>query len=237
MRMLARIIATILLTFMVFFASMMIPMATRIVIPYVPQTFWLHLSMIILTYFYGSLLKLRGINIFPTAKTPLISTFKAIGTSLGLSMGASLLFIVTTMILGVRSEGGNEHFVFKTMHPLQIAVFVVVVASIAEEMLTRGLLQTLLEPVRMRGISFFKTRLSVPVLISGIVFGFLHFGLVKTGASPLFVAQIIVSTTVLGCCAGYYREKYNSLRIAIFIHAAFNALGLLLFLLSTLVKE
>lgn len=236
MRLFIRTILAVIITLAVFFSSMIIPMATRISIPYIPSTFWLHSSMILLTLVCGAMLKRRGIRLFPNAEIPVLLTLKAIGTSIVWSMGASMFFMVVTVILGVRSEGGNEHFVFQTMHSLQIMIFVVIWASIAEEMLTRGLLQTLLEPVRKWGIPFLKTRLSMPVLISGIVFGFLHFGLVKTGASPLFVAQIIISTTVLGWCAGYYREKYNSIGIAVLIHAGFNFLGLCVFLLSTLVK-
>jgi membrane protease YdiL (CAAX protease family) len=65
--------------------------------------------------------------------------------------------------------------------------------------------------------------LSMPVVVSGLLFGAMHLVLVKQmgpGAIPL-----ILLTTCLGLVVAHYREKMGSLLPAIIIHALFNIGG------------
>jgi membrane protease YdiL (CAAX protease family) len=107
---------------------------------------------------------------------------------------------------------------------LQIIVFVWIFSSICEEILVRGLLQTLLSRTAKAGAAI-RYRLSMPVVVSGLFFGAMHLTLIKrmgTGAMP-----IVVLATCLGLIAAHYREKTGSLLPAILIHLLFNIGGTL----------
>ena len=104
--------------------------------------------------------------------------------------------------------------------PFQTILFVWIIASIMEEILTRGFLQSYLEPLRQYGISLRSLRLSLPVIISGTFFGAMHII-----AIPILGPPVVVFTTILGLIAAYYREKTGSLIPAIGIHMMFNIGG------------
>jgi membrane protease YdiL (CAAX protease family) len=107
--------------------------------------------------------------------------------------------------------------------PLESIVFVWIYASTAEEIFTRGLLQSYLIPLTAYGINLSKKlRLSLPVLFSGLYFGLMHVVAIHKMGPP-----VIVLTALLGLVAGYYREKTGSLIPAIIIHALFNIGGML----------
>ena len=86
----------------------------------------------------------------------------------------------------------------------------------------------MLSPIKSYGISLFNIRLSLPVIISGILFGLMHFAIIATGASFSFVIQIVISGMFLGMIAGYYQEKYNNFTFAFIVHLTANLAGLLL---------
>jgi membrane protease YdiL (CAAX protease family) len=107
---------------------------------------------------------------------------------------------------------------------LQVIVFVWVYASICEETLVRGLLQTLLSGNAQVGAAA-PRRLSMPVLVSGLFFGSMHIVLVKS-MGPAAVPVILLAV-FLGLVAARYREKTGSLLPAIIVHALFNIGGML----------
>ena len=106
---------------------------------------------------------------------------------------------------------------------LQLVLFVWIYASICEEVLTRGLLQTLL--TRRFGTAPKARRLSSPVVISALFFGAMHVVLIPSMGRA--AAAPIVLTTLLGLLAGWYRERTGSLIPAIIVHALFNVGGML----------
>jgi len=106
----------------------------------------------------------------------------------------------------------------------QMIVFIWVYASISEETLTRGLLQTLLSRDAKVGAAA-PHRLSMPVLVSGLFFGFMHIVLVKL-MGPAAVPVILLAV-FLGLVAARYRERTGSLLPAIIVHALFNIGGML----------
>jgi len=97
-------------------------------------------------------------------------------------------------------------------------------ASVCEEVLTRGLLQTLLTGKKDAGAAA-RRGLSLPVLLSGIFFGLMHLVLIKSMGPAAF--PMIVVATFLGIVAARYREKTGSLIPAVFVHALFNVGGML----------
>ena len=139
--------------------------------------------------------------------------------------GGIFIWIIPTAILSVigfiASRSGVELKGGLGLTLLQTIVFVWIYATIAEEIFTRGLLQSFLFPLSRYGINISKgLRLSLPVIFSGLYFGLMHIVAIKK-MGPL----VIVLSTMLGMVAGYYREKTGSLIPALIIHALFNIGG------------
>ena len=110
--------------------------------------------------------------------------------------------------------------------PLGVVLFVWIYASVCEEVLARGLLQSCLAPLaHLRFCLFRRWPLSVPVLLSALFFGAMHIVL-----WPTMGAQALAPMTLgllLGLVAGYYREQTGSLLPAVLIHALANIGGTL----------
>ncbi len=106
---------------------------------------------------------------------------------------------------------------------LQIVVLVWIYATVAEEILTRGLLQTLVAGKRepARG----QRKLSCSVIVSGLFFGAMHLVLISSMGAGAIVP--IVLATLLGIIAARYRESTGSLLPGILVHALFNIGGTL----------
>jgi len=108
---------------------------------------------------------------------------------------------------------------------IDLVIGIWILASIAEEVFTRGLIQGFLAPLAGFGFYLGGLRISLPVLISGLFFGLMHLGILSTGANFLPVAIIVIFAFMLGIIAGYYREKSGSLVPAIIVHACGNVGG------------
>jgi len=145
--------------------------------------------------------------IFPIALTVLLLIF---------SQFFSILF---------RSE---DHPITESMSVFQQLVFIGILASLSEELLFRGFLQSFLTPLRSFGIPFLKTKITLPVTISGTLFGLMHFALIGTGASFNFVIQIVIFGILMGMLAGYFQEKHNNFIFAFIVHMTANLTSLLL---------
>ncbi len=109
---------------------------------------------------------------------------------------------------------------------LQIVVLICIYASVAEELLTRGFLQSFLAPLKTKGLTVFRFHLSMPILIAALFFGLMHLSLLTEGASHQSVLFTIISAIVLGIIAGFYRERTGSILPAIVVHMSFNVWGL-----------
>lgn len=139
-----------------------------------------------------------------------------------------LMWVLPTAVLStvsaLASPGGQHTSALGELTKAQIIVFVWVYASISEELLTRGLLQTLLssshsvEPPARR-------RLSLPVIVSALFFGAMH--IVLVGSMGPRAVPVIVLAVCLGLVAGRYREHTGSLIPAIVVHGLFNIGGML----------
>jgi len=136
----------------------------------------------------------------------------------------SLLFAVPAAVINVFIPGEGLTFM-DDKSLLYIIVFAWIGRSVLEEVIHRGLVQTLMWPLVGLGINIGKIRLSLTVLVSGIFFGLLHLMLLSMGTAPARVIVIVVFAISLGLIAGYYREKTGSLVPAILVHALFNISG------------
>jgi len=124
-----------------------------------------------------------------------------------------------------RSE---DHPIAESMSVFQQLLFIAILASLSEELLFRGFLQNFLNPFRSFGIPFRKAKLTLPVIISGTLFGLMHFALMGTGASFNYVIQIVIFGILMGMIAGYFQEKYNNFIYAFIVHMTANFASLLL---------
>lgn len=136
---------------------------------------------------------------------------------LGLAVGFA------SSLAGLAAPGGIPQPAYNSFFDLIIGVWIL--ASIAEEVLTRGLIQGFLSPLTGLGFSIGRLRISLPVLISAIFFGLMHLGLLSTGANLIAVTILVIFAFILGIVAGYYREKSESLIPAIIVHMCGNAGG------------
>ncbi|HPX75135.1 MAG TPA: type II CAAX endopeptidase family protein [Bacteroidales bacterium] len=143
-------------------------------------------------------------------------------------------FLAAVIINSLLSGIGNifkieseSHFVFKVMSPLQIFLYIFILASIAEEVLFRGFLQNILKPLQDKGIKIFKRHISLPVIIAALAFSLGHLILINSGAGAYFVFTTLVFTFVLGLIAGYYQEKHNNNAYAIIVHMSGNFMGVI----------
>lgn len=155
-----------------------------------------------------------------------IPKFKKVLKPFGMGV---LVFILTAIVITVVTKltGGEleGHPAFSKMNPLQIFLFVFIYASIAEEVLFRGFLLNLLKPLNKKGITIFKRKISLPVILCGIAFGLAHLILIKSGVGFFFLLKIVLFTTSLGIVAGYYQEKYDNNAYAIIVHMGGNLIG------------
>lgn len=143
--------------------------------------------------------------------------------------------ILTTIIINVTmtlianstgSSNGNHPMIVK-MTPLQVILFVFVAASIVEEILYRGFLLNILSPLKNYGIRIRRLKISLPVLISAVIFGLSHLILITTGADSFFVLRIVIFTTILGLLAGFFQEKYDNNIYAIIVHMSGNLMAVI----------
>ena len=136
----------------------------------------------------------------------------------GLSLG-----IISTLIAA--SLPGKESSVAGELSFLQTVVFIWLYASICEEVFARGLIQSSLSRLTEYGFTVSERRISLPVLISALLFGLVHLIQSVMGAGGYQVLIIVLFAFVLGLIAGYQRERTGSLVPAIMVHVFANVGG------------
>ena len=136
------------------------------------------------------------------------------------------LVILSEFILNFRGDEGHPAAV--SMSNTQLFFIIVLLASLSEELLFRGFLQNMLDPIKSYGIKILKIKLSLPVIISGILFGLMHFGIMSMGASFNFAIHVVIAAMIMGMIAGYYQERYNNFSYPVIVHVTSNLTALLI---------
>jgi membrane protease YdiL (CAAX protease family) len=136
----------------------------------------------------------------------------------GLGLGITSTLIATPL-------AGRESTVEGELSFLQTVVFIWLYASISEEVFARGLIQTSLSRWSKYGFTVLERRISLPVLLSALLFGLLHLVQSAMGAGSYQVLVTVLFAFVLGIVAGYYRERTGSLAPAILVHMFANVGG------------
>lgn len=155
---------------------------------------------------------------FPLLKIVIISLFIGFIPAL-----ISKLFINATTVNPVAS-----------FSLLEKIIYIWFWASICEEILTRGLIQGFLSPLKHIGIKIFKNFISLPVMVGALFFGAMHLMLLTLGVDIFTVLNIVVFAIILGLIAGYQTERTNSLIPAIIVHFCFNVGASILVIISLL---
>ena len=182
---------------------------------FVPGSFVTHTAMLFLSLLAMKLMPGDGLSSF------------------GLTLGTYrfspkiLLWAVPTAGLSVfgwlASRAGGVPSAVGDRTVLQSILFVWIYASVCEEVLTRGLLQTLLH--RWAGARPPSGGWSAPVVLSGLFFGAMHLVLLRSMGPAALVP--IVLATLLGFLAARYRASTGSVVPAIIVHVLFNVGGML----------
>lgn len=140
---------------------------------------------------------------------------------------AVVINVVLSIITKIISGSVQNHPLMEDTTLLKTFLSVFILASIGEELLFRGFLQNYLRVLGDKGLTLFKRRISLPVLIGALTFSLAHLILLASGAGTLFIVRILVFTFVLGLIAGYYQEKHDNNAFAILVHMAGNLMGLI----------
>jgi membrane protease YdiL (CAAX protease family) len=127
--------------------------------------------------------------------------------ALGVPTGLLLTFIAS------RFDSTNP-FGNVSLRPWMIFLYFIVGTPIQEEVIFRGLLQTVLERRVATGFAILGTTISSAVVTIAILFGLIHLAIGVATAIAAFV---------LGLLAGELRRRSSSLLPAIVLHAIFNA--------------
>jgi membrane protease YdiL (CAAX protease family) len=134
------------------------------------------------------------------------------------ALPTALLTVMQLVASRGRASDAPHH-----LSPAQTVLRVWIVASIAEELLTRGLLQGFLAPLSGTGFHVGADIVSVPILLAALAFAALHLVLVRVMGAK--AAAVIALAFLLGCVAGVYRQTTGSLIPAVIVHTLFNIGG------------
>jgi len=214
-----KIFAGIFITLIVLALSSGIEITTKSVLVSIPMGVSSQVGILIISILLILIFSKKRIIEFNIGKVKIQQLIIPIGLTI-------FLLIIRQLTLLIIEDVG--HPVSVSMSILQQFIFIVILASISEELLFRGFLQNMLSPIKSYGIKLLNTRLSLPVIISGVLFGLMHFGMLGAGASFSFVIQIVVLGMFLGMIAGYFQEKYNNFTFAFIVHFTANLCGLIL---------
>jgi membrane protease YdiL (CAAX protease family) len=133
--------------------------------------------------------------------------YLAMATALGLFLGVAVTFVCH--LFPTKPPLDLSH-----LKPWMTALYFIVGAPIQEEVIFRGLIQSMLERRWTNKFSVSGGSLSRAVVFTAVLFGIIH----------LEVGSVVaIGAILLGLVAGELRRRSGSLLPAIIVHALFNA--------------
>jgi membrane protease YdiL (CAAX protease family) len=121
--------------------------------------------------------------------------------------------------------GGSGVPSVKQMTPGQMILFVWLISSIVEEVLTRGLLLGHMANLSDRVVRIGVFRVRLPILISAAFFSCMHIVIIFAGADAVTSSIVLPFTFLLGLIAGHACLRSGSLLPAIGLHMLANIGG------------
>lgn len=91
---------------------------------------------------------------------------------------------------------------------------ILIVASLAEELLFRGFLLNMLQSLREKSVKIFRLHLSYSAILSGFVFGAIHLIYLIYKEHLALIVLMSISASIMGTLAGYFQEKYENNTLA-----------------------
>ncbi len=109
---------------------------------------------------------------------------------------------------------------------LNTIVLIVILASIVEEVIFRGLVQRTIDLNVLINIQILGLNITMGILVGALLFSLVHFSLISKKPKTQ-VMLIMLSAFILGIAGGYYYNITNSLLAPIIIHFEFNLISLI----------
>jgi len=225
------VLLPIALALTVYFFSVFVMVEADPGIPFIPSSFMTHCTMallsIILIAFYSRHVKgffFLGFLRLKDILKPLAVIIIILIITQALTAGAFMLLLAPEDVKRP-SDNPEQDSLFPPQSPIQVLLFVFLLASIGEELLWRGFFQNALYPLKEKGFTLFKVRFSLPVILGGIFFGLGHLILLSRGLRLPFViitGMVVFSSTLIGITAGYFQEKHDNFAFAVIVHSAAN---------------
>ncbi len=185
-----------------------------------------HTTMILFSILFIALLSKGKFKEYGFSWSLDFPIFKIILISLAIGLSSSLL--------GELLVEKNPSMLTNNCSTFEIILYIWFGASICEEVLTRGLIQGFLSPLKNLGLKISDCHISLPVIVGALFFGAMHFAILTLGVDIITVSIIVFFSFILGLIAGYQREKTNSLVPAILVHCCFNVGGSFLSVIGVL---
>ena len=135
------------------------------------------------------------------------SRYVAIAIVFGVTLGLAVTFFSHLL-------PSKPPFDVSGFAPWMIGLYFLIGASIQEEIIFRGLIQSMLERRWMVTFSLFGGSVSAAVVFTAVLFGVIH---LEAGA------VVALGAIILGLVAGELRRRSGSLLPAIMVHALFNS--------------
>lgn len=137
--------------------------------------------------------------------------------------GAFALGMAATFAMLISGGGGNP--LIKELSLVQIVLFVLISASIVEEVLTRGFLQGHLLRVRSMNRDVTPLGINLSALISAVFFAAMHLVLFLRGIDIVSLLITLIFAFSLGLLSGQLRARTGSLLPSISVHMLANIGG------------
>ena len=135
------------------------------------------------------------------------SRYVASATVFGLTIGLAVAFLSHLL-------ASKPPFDVSRLASWMIGLYFIIASPIQEEIIFRGLIQSMLERRWMITFSVFGGSLSGAVAFTAVLFGIIH---LEAGVA------VATGAIILGLGAGELRRRSGSLLPAIIVHAVFNA--------------
>ena len=227
---LLRLLIGLLLTLVVFCASVILGRKFIIHSEFLASSFMTHALMLVLSI--GLIILMRNHVNYRIAMPQARLLLKPILYGF---LSAVIINLVMTMLIFAVGGSLEKHPALDNSTALQFFFFVFILASVAEEFLFRGFLQNYLKPLRSTGFTLLGKRISLPVIVGALAFGMAHLVLIFSGVGTMFIIKTLVFTIFLGLIAGYYQEKYDNHVYAIIVHMSGNLMGLIALMMSNMI--
>src|SRR6266481_3305238 len=133
--------------------------------------------------------------------------YLAIGAALGFTLGVAVTFLSHLF-------PSKPPFDVSRFAPWMIGLYFIIGSPIQEEIIFRGLIQSILERRWMITFPVFGGSLSGAVAFTAVLFGIIH---LEAGMG------VATGAIILGLVAGELRRRSGSLLPAVIVHALFNA--------------